>query len=114
MEYLMTTIEQHGSCATLINVFTVEPERARELAGLLTAATDEVMQHVPGFVSANIHLSTDGTRVVNYAQWDSADAFQAMLTNPAAREHMDKCAALATSFDPHLYTVESVHPAPVG
>lgn len=32
-----------------------------------------------------------------------------MLQNPVAREHMDKCAELATSFDPHLYTVESVH-----
>jgi heme-degrading monooxygenase HmoA len=110
----MTTIETHSSYATLINVFTVEPGRARELAGLLATATDNVMQHVPGFVSANIHLSTDGTRVVNYAQWDSAEAFLAMMKNPAAREHMDKCAAVASGFDPHLYTVESVHPAPTG
>jgi hypothetical protein len=37
-----------------------------------------------------------------------------MTDNPAAREHMDKCAAeIATSFDPHLYTVESVHHAPI-
>jgi hypothetical protein len=49
--------------------------------------------------------------VVNYAQWDSAEAFQAMMQNPAAREHIDKCAAVATSFDPRLYTVESVHSA---
>ena len=40
MEYLMTTIEQHGSCATLINVFTVEPERATELAELLRVAAE--------------------------------------------------------------------------
>jgi heme-degrading monooxygenase HmoA len=108
----MTTIEQHSSCATLINVFTVEPEQSRELAELLRIATDEVMRYIPGFISANIHLSTDGTRVTNYAQWESAAAFQAMTNNPAAHEHMDKCAELATSFDPHLYTVESVHHAP--
>jgi quinol monooxygenase YgiN len=107
----MTTIQQHGPYATLINVFMVTPERARALAELLTVATDEVMRYLPGFVSANIHLSTDSSRVVNYAQWDSAEAFQAMLQNPAAREHMDKCAELATSFDPHLYIVESVHSA---
>ncbi|MCW2686058.1 MAG: tetracenomycin polyketide synthesis hydroxylase TcmH [Mycobacterium sp.] len=105
----MTTIEQNSRYATLINVFTVEPERARELVDLLVTATDAVMQYVPGFLSANMHLSTDGTRVVNYAQWESAEAFGAMLRNPAAREHMNKAAALATSFDPHLYTVESVH-----
>ena len=67
------------------------------------------MRHQPGFRSANIHLSTDRTRVVNYAQWDSAEAYQAMLTNPATRPHMAQAAAIAASFDPHLYTVESVH-----
>ena len=105
----MTTITAHSDHATLVNVFTVEPERARQLADLLTAATDEVMQHVDGFISANIHLSTDGTRVVNYAQWRSAGAFEAMLQDPTARQHMAKCAELAVSFDPHIYTVESVH-----
>jgi quinol monooxygenase YgiN len=107
----MTAITAHSDHATLINVFTVEPERARQLADLLTAATDEVMQHVDGFISANIHLSTDGTRVVNYAQWRSVGAFQAMLQDPTARQHMAKCAELAISFDPHIYTVESVHEA---
>jgi quinol monooxygenase YgiN len=105
----MTTIERHGPHATLINVFTVEPEQASELAELLGEATEKVMRHVPGFVSANIHVSTDGTRVVNYAQWASAEAFRAMQSDPTAAEHMAKAAALASSFDPHLYTVESVH-----
>ena len=52
---------------------------------------------------------TDRTRVVNYAQWDSAADYQAMLSDPTAREHMATAAAMAVSFDPHLYTVESVH-----
>ncbi len=107
----MATITAHSDCATLINVFTVKPERARELADLLTAATEEVMQHVDGFISANIHLSDDGTRVVNYAQWRDTAAFQTMLQDATAREHMAKCAELAISFDPHIYTVESVYEA---
>ena len=105
----MTVIERHGPHATLINVFTVEPEQASALAALLDDATERVMRHVPGFVSANIHVSTDGTRVVNYAQWESAEAYQAMLADPTAREHMSKAADLASGFDPHLYVVESVH-----
>ena len=105
----MTTIERHAPYLTLINVFTVVPERASELAGILDDATDKVMRHLPGFISANIHVSTDGTRVVNYAQWESAEAYQAMLADPTAREHMAPAAALAESFDPHQYTVESVH-----
>src|ERR1700761_3756678 len=107
----MTVITEHADHATLINVFTVEPERARQLTDLLTAATEDVMQHIDGFISANIHLSTDGTRVVNYAQWRSAEALQAMQQNPTAREHMVQCAGVADRFEPHLYTVESVHQA---
>ncbi len=107
----MTTIEAHGPHATLINVFTVEPQRATELVDLLRTATEDVMRHVPGFISANIHLSTDGTRVTNYAQWRSVEDFQAMLTDPTAREHMGRCADIAISFEPHVYTVESVHQA---
>jgi quinol monooxygenase YgiN len=108
----MSTITAHADHATLINVFTVQPERARELVNLLTAATEDVMQHIDGFVSANIHLSTDGTRVVNYAQWRSAEAMQAMREDPTARQHMAQAAELADGFEPHLYTVESVHSAP--
>ena len=105
----MTTIERHAPYVTLINVFTVDAARADELAAVLTAATETVMQHVQGFRSVNIHVSTDRTRVVNYAQWDSAEAYQQMFSDPAAREHMTLAADIADGFDPHLYTVESVH-----
>lgn len=104
-----TTIATGTTLATLINVFTVQPERQRRLVELLTDATDEVMRHMPGFVAANIHASTDGTKVVNYAQWESAAAFHAMLDNPEAQAHMGQAAELADTFEPHLYTVESVH-----
>jgi quinol monooxygenase YgiN len=103
-----TTISPHPPHVTLINVFTVIPERQRELTDLLIEATEQVIQHLPGFISANIHASTDGTRVVNYAQWESAEALQAMLADPAAQRHTGTAAAIA-SYDPHLYTVESVH-----
>jgi quinol monooxygenase YgiN len=105
----MTTITTQSSHATLINVFTVAPDRARALAQLLAEATEEVMAHLPGFVSAKIHVSADGTRVVNYAQWASAEAFSTMQADPTAQVHMRAAAELADGFDPHLYTVESVH-----
>jgi quinol monooxygenase YgiN len=103
-----TTIDVAAKLATLINVFTVEPARQRELVDVLVKATEEVMRHRPGFVAANIHAGAEGTRVVNYAQWESADAFRAMLTDPACQEHMQAALAISTA-DPQLYTVESVH-----
>ena len=63
------------------------------------------MRHADGFVSANIHRSLDGRRVVNYAQWTSVAAFRAMQDDPAAAAHMGRAAALATSFDPVVCTV---------
>ncbi len=104
-----TTITAGAPIATLINVFTVRPERQRQLVDLLVRATEDVMRHRPGFLTANIHASDDGTRVVNYAQWESADAFRAMLADPEARVHMRECGELADSYDPHLHAVESVH-----
>ena len=68
------------------------------------------MRRLPGFVSANIHRSLDGTKVANYAQWASRAAFEAMLGEPSAREHMAAAARLA-AFEPALYEVASVHRA---
>ena len=104
-----TTIDPSQPVTTLINVFTVRPERQAELVALLSKATEEVISGLPGFVSANIHASTDGARVVNYAQWTSADAMRAMLANPVARPHVAAAAEIAESFEPRLYTVEAVH-----
>lgn len=110
METAVIDPEQH--LTTLINVFTVVPERQEDLVRLLIQATEDVMQHLPGFVSASIHASPDGTRVTNYAQWTSPEAYAAMLTEPAAQAHMRPAAELAESFDPHLYRVRSAHVVP--
>jgi quinol monooxygenase YgiN len=100
----MATISKDSKVATLINVFTVDPANQQKLVDMLVEATDKTMKHIPGFVSANIHKSVDGNRVVNYAQWRSARDFQAMRDAPGAQEHMKAIAALAQA-DFHLYEV---------
>jgi len=102
-----STIRAEAEIFTLINVFSVAPDRQQELANLLIEATEQTMRHQPGFISANIHTSLDGRHVVNYAQWRSRDAFEAMLRNPDARPHMTRAAAIA-SFDPILCEVAHV------
>ena len=104
-----TTIEAKSTGVTLINVYEVEPEKQAELVSLLSDATEKVMRHQPGFVSVNIHSSVDGTRIVNYAQWASKEAFDRMLKNPEAQAQMKQLAALAKSVSPALYMVNSVH-----
>ena len=105
----MTVIDSDADCITLINTFVVRPENQDELIGVLEEATDRVMRFRPGFVSANIHRSLDGKRVVNYAQWRSKGDFDAMQADPACREHMDRAAGLAERVEPALYQVASVH-----
>ena len=106
----MSAITAHADHATLINVFTVEPDRARQLVDLLTKATEDVMQHIDGFISANIHLSTDGTRVVNYAQWRSEEHFRAMHGNPKVHPHFADIRAIAVP-EMHLYRLTHVERA---
>ena len=83
-----STISVSAPVLTLINVFTVEPARQQELVALPVAATEEIMQHQPGFISANIHASADGERIVNYSQRESEQAFQAMWANPQVLKHI--------------------------
>ena len=59
----MTKISQHSDLVTLINVFTVAPEDQQRLLDLLVEATESVMKGLPGFVSANLYKSFDGTKV---------------------------------------------------
>jgi len=93
------TVIEKRPLLTLINVFTVDPAHQNELVNLLTDATEQTMKHLPGFISANIHRSLDGGKVVNYAQWESKSAFEAMRANPEAVPHMKAAAALAR-FEP--------------
>lgn len=106
----MTTIETGRDIATLVNVFTVEPERQQELLDVLIEATEQVISKMPGFISANFHRSLDGTRVVNYAQWRSRDDLETMLRHPDARPHLEAASAIATA-EPHLYDVVHIDEA---
>lgn len=104
----MVTISKDDDLVTLINVFTVAPEDQQRLVEVLVDATQAVMRKQPGFISANIHRSLDGARVTNYAQWRSREAFEAMLGDREAAEHMGQAARIAERFEPHLYEVTFV------
>ena len=108
----ITRISTSANLITLVNVFTVEPENQERLTKLLQTATEQAIEHLPGFISANIHKSLDGTRVVNYAQWKTNEDFEAMLRNPEASKHMQEAFKIA-QVDPHLYKIESIHKAKI-
>ena len=99
----MTTIDSSKNYCTLINVFAVEPEKCQQLFEALQHATETVMSKLPGYVSANLHVSDDQKTVTNYAQWATLEDYQNVMKDPAASEHMQQAAALAISFSPVTY-----------
>jgi heme-degrading monooxygenase HmoA len=103
-------IRADADVVTLINVFTVNPSRQQQLVDCWREATEDVMRHLPGFISASIHRTFDGTKVINYAQWESREAFAAMFQDPRASEQLSKLAEIGAP-DPVLCEVISVHDA---
>ena len=101
----MVKLDPSDGYATLINTFEVEPDQVAALTRILEDATD-TMRRMPGFISANLHVSRDRSRVVNYAQWASDGDMQAMLRSPEAQPHLKAAADVAKSFEPVLYTLE--------
>src|SRR6202795_3072582 len=100
----MTTISAKSDVMTLINMFTVEPANQRRLVELLTEATEVSVGRAPGFVSASLHRSTDGTKVTMYAQWRSIDDYQAMRQDPAPLSFLQEALTIA-KFEPGVYEV---------
>ena len=110
----MTTIAENTTFVTFINVFTVEPSNQQELLDLLARATETSVRDVPGFISAALHRSVDGTRVTMYAQWKSAEhyrRYQSTLSEPFAPPYVKQALAIAT-FDPRMYEVVKVVAGP--
>jgi heme-degrading monooxygenase HmoA len=102
----MAQISEKKRVVTQINVIDVEPGKEDELVALIK---DRIgfMADQPGFVSASLHRSVDGGRVVNYVQWRDADSLRAAHHTPEFRAKWPKFGQLTTDADPVLY--ELVH-----
>jgi quinol monooxygenase YgiN len=100
----MPQISEKSGVVTLINVFKVEPANQGRLVELLTEATEVSVSRAPGFVSASLHRSTDGTKVTMYAQWRSIDDYQAMRQDLAPLPFLQEALTIA-QFEPGLYEV---------
>lgn len=100
----MSTIRTDGAYATFINTFRCRPEHQDEVVRLNVDIVEQVARHHDGFVSAAVHRSTDGTRVINYLQWRTAGDLHAMQQSAAFQRIAQGFAGLI-EFDPHEVTV---------
>src|ERR1700738_4696939 len=89
---------------SLINVFTVDPANQHRLLDLLARATDEFVSRAPGFGSSTLHRSIDGTKVTMYAQWRSAEDYQAMRQGSGSLPFLQEALTIAR-FEPGMYEI---------
>lgn len=92
---------------TFINVLEVEPAKQRQLVEVMTESAEKVIRHRPGCISVSVLASNDGTRVVSYAQWRSADDIKATREDPQAQKYAKRAAELAKA-SPNIYSVAAV------
>jgi quinol monooxygenase YgiN len=101
---LVVIASDKDSTATIINVFTVAPANQRRLIDLLTRATDGFVNRAPGFISATLHRSIDGTKVTMYARWRSMEDYQSMRQDPGPLPFLQEALTFAT-FEPGMYEI---------
>lgn len=104
----MAIVSKDNKVVTVINVFRVKPENQQRLIDVLIQAGEELMTRLPGYISANIHKSLDGTRVVNYTQWVSKEAYEVIFERPQVRKHMEEAVKIGKG-DYHLYEIVYSH-----
>jgi imidazolonepropionase-like amidohydrolase len=100
----MTSISVTNKVVTLITVYEVAPADQQQLIDLITMAYEQVIRHLPGFVEAHTHRSSDGVRVVSYAQWDAQADVEAMLRNNDLWPIFVEIGRIASA-DPRYYQV---------
>jgi len=80
--------EEGGGPVVLINKFNVPPEGVDQL--LRTWAADAAfLKTQPGYISAQLHRGIGGScTFVNYAVWESVEAFQRAFSQPEFQAKM--------------------------
>ena len=99
----MPVIRAHTPIVTQINVFTVARGGQQPLIDYLSEAA-RVAQNVDGWISASLHRSLDGTRVVNYAQSADIDAARRVIMELKSKGLIGGNKAYGEA-DPGLYEV---------
>jgi heme-degrading monooxygenase HmoA len=96
-------VSKEGDLITFINVFETKPEQQQALFDALSRFAEEIEDDAPGLIGVALHKSTDGLRVVNYAQWRSEEDYERFVKK--YREQMEATLPFAERIDPHHYEV---------
>lgn len=103
----MSEIKAGTTYATFINTFRCQPSNQDQVVAINIDIVDQVASRFPGFISAAVHRSSDGTRVFNYLQWESPEHLAAMQHSAEFQAIARRFAGLI-EFEPHQCEVVHV------
>jgi len=104
----MILLKEVNEIITLINVFTVDKENQYKLVEMLKKANEQIYNKQEGFISAIIHKSLDGTKIINYLQWKNRNDIEKMLKNTKVILHMNDVLNIS-KLDGSLYEIVSTY-----
>ncbi len=96
---------QVGDEIVLINVFTLDPDKAEQFVATQVAEYKRLKGQFAGSYTANLHISLDCTRAVNYANFATVEDYVAMRNSPAFADHLSRLQELVVKAEPQLYQV---------
>ena len=85
---MQPTIRVDSAVTTLVNIFTVTPDTQPKTHALLKESIETLFRTLPGWISSNLVKSRDGTRIIVYSQWRSADDIEAYRRDPGFQAHI--------------------------
>jgi heme-degrading monooxygenase HmoA len=106
----MPEIGKTNGICTQITTVKLPPDNQNEVLNLMVERA-RFMATQPGFVSVNLHRSKDGSHVVNYIQWTSAEKLAAAHHSPEFRQKWPRFGELVQEIEPCLYDVVHVEAA---
>ena len=104
----MPTITKDPTIQTVITTFEVTPGTCDDLLEQLRIACNDFVSKQPGFIGAAMHVNDARTRIANYTQWASRDAFLKMLRSDEMRGYSRIFNGLCKTFEPVMYEVVTI------
>ena len=92
---------------TFINTFRCAPEHQEKVVQLNVEIVERVARGFHGFISATVHRSLDGTRVINYLQWRTAGDL-AEMQRSVQFQQIARGFANLIEFDPHEVKISHI------
>ncbi len=106
----MLVVSKDNNVTTVMAIYSTEPEGQLHLVDIIKDFTTAAMKQQPGFIASSIHISLDGLRVINYAQWKSPEEYFVFISDADVKAKAAMLAKLPKP-DLHLYEIFLSEPA---